>query len=410
MKRWISTALILFTLALLFASRAGAQGNTVNGQVLGLDGNPLPDATITIKNDMGRTFTTKTDKNGKYLQVGVPDGSYVVTLSHPSLPQPYTTKFQSGPDTPWNINLKALLAAAGNGAAGANAAADAAAKAFTAMKTHFEDATKAMDDGDTLKKSLASAPADQKADITGKINADYQTAITEFSAAEQGVAPKDTKNHALIFANLGRAQSNLTKYDDSAASYQKAVDLNPMPDYYSDLSTSLVNAGEAQKDPAVLQQRLTDADAACQKAVSLAGAAPPASAGGAGAPAAAAPAGLSPTAVAARCYKNMGIVLTNKGDLKDAIDPLKKATDANPKDALTWYLLGSAYLGSAQSKTVAGKEVFDFDPNTGASIQKCIDLDPTGGVGAQCKDLLDGFNQMSGGVNTSIGTAPKKKK
>jgi predicted Zn-dependent protease len=115
--------------------------------------------------------------------------------------------------------------------------------------------------------------------------------------------------------------------------------------------------------------------------------------------------------VAGRCYKNIGIVLSNKGDLAQAVDPLKKATDANPKDAQAWFLLGSAYVGSVASKTEGGKEIFTFDPNTAPALQKCIDVDTSGGIGAQCKDMLDSVNAMSGGVATSVGTAsPKKKK
>ena len=96
--------------------------------MIGLDGNPFPDATITIKNDTGRTFTTKTDKKGNFIQVGVPDGVYTVTLTSPAVPQGYSTQFQEtgANPQPWNINLKEIAAASGG-----SAKADAEKEAFT---------------------------------------------------------------------------------------------------------------------------------------------------------------------------------------------------------------------------------------------------------------------------------------
>jgi tetratricopeptide (TPR) repeat protein len=403
MKRFMGAGIILVALCMLFAGRAAAQGANATGQVIGVDGNPMPNLTVTIKNETGRTFTTKTDKSGNFIQVGVPDGVWTVTLSGQAIPQGFSTQFQmSGQNPqPWNVNLKEIAAASG---ASTKAAADKAA--FEGMKAHFDAATAAMSDADNLKKQLATATPDQKPDLTSKMKADYQTALTEYTAAEQGVSAKDAQNHALIWASIGRADDATGKFDDAAAAYQKAIDLKPSADYYSDLSTALINVGAGQHDPAVLQQKETDAAAACGKAVDLAGASP---AAGAPAPAGAAATGGGPTVVANRCYKNMGIVLNNKGDLQQAVDPLKKATDANPKDAQAWYLLGSAYVGSVQSKTVGDKEVFTFDPATGDALQHCVDLDPTGSLGAQCKDMLTSVQQMSGGVSTTEGTPPASK-
>ncbi|HTZ74280.1 MAG TPA: carboxypeptidase regulatory-like domain-containing protein [Candidatus Aquilonibacter sp.] len=397
MKRFIGAGLTFLAFLLLFAGSVAAQGANVTGQIIGLDGNPFPNVTVTIKSDTGRTFTTKTDKNGNFIQVGVPDGIYTVTLASPQLPQGFSTHFQqnSSNPQPWNINLKEIAAASGE-----SGKAEAEKQAFANMKKNFDDATAAMNDGDTIKKQLATATADQKSDLTSKMDADYQTALTDYNAAEQGVGAKDTGNHALIWASIGRADDALAKYDDAATAYQNAINMKPMPDYYSDLSTATVNAAVAQHDPAVLQQKTTDAMSDCDKAVQLANSAP--SVPGA-------PAGGS-TSVADRCYKNIGIVLSNKGDLQQAVDPLKKATDANPKDAQAWFLLGSAYVGSVQSKTEGDKEVFIFDPNTADALQKCSDLDPTGALGAQCKDMLSSVNQMSGGVSTSVGEKPAKGK
>lgn len=410
MKRFMASGLTFVALLLLFAGRAAAQRSTVTGQVFDLQGKPFAGVNVAIKNDSGLTFSVKTDKNGNFVQAGVPDGTYTVTLTNPQLPQGYSQPFaqDSQNPKPWVINLKEIAAASGG------AAADAAAKAFAGMKGHYDAGTAAMNEGDALKKQLASAPADQKADLTTKMNGDYQTALQEYTAAEQGVNAKDTGNHALIWSSIAHADDSLGKYDDASTAYQKAIDLKPAPDYYADMSTALVNQGVAQHDPAVLQQKLSDASAACEKAATAAPAAPAAGANGApAAPAggtAAGAGGASGAAAAARCYKNMGIVLNNKGDDLQAVDPLKKAADATPNDAQVWYLLGSAYAGSVQTKTVGDKETYTFDPGTGPALQKCITLDANGPLGTQCKEILDGVNSMGAGISTVVGTPPPSKK
>ena len=407
MKRVITSGLTVFALLLLFAGIAAAQGATVTGQVIDLQGKPFANVAVAIKNDSGRTFNTKTDKNGNFVQVGVPDGTYTVTLTSPSLPQPFSMEFQQNSSNakPWNINLKEIAGSAG-------AAADAAAKAFAGMKGHFDAATAAMNDGDALRKQVPTAPADQKADLTSKMSADYQTALTEYTAAEQGVNAKDVGNHALIWDDIGVVDAAMAKYDDAVAAYQKAIDLKPTPGYYSDMSTAIVNQGAAQHDPAVLQQKISDASAACDKAAASSATPAPAANGAPAAPAggAAPAAGASAATTVARCYKNIGIVLTNKGDDQQAIDPLKKAADAAPNDAQVWFELGSAYAGSVQTKTVGDKELYTFDPGTGPALQKCISLDASGPLGAQCKEILDGVNTMGAGISTTVGTPPAKKK
>jgi tetratricopeptide (TPR) repeat protein len=307
-------------------------------------------------------------------------------VTHPSIPAAgYTQRFQklAGNNIPWDINLKAVMEASGNGA---KVAADQAA--FKGMKAHFDAATAAYTDADSVRKQLATATGDQKAALQATYSKDLDAALTEYTAAEEGVGPKDTVNHALIWANIGRVNDMESKYDDAASAYQKAIDLKPSPDYYSQMSTSIINAGVAQKDPAVLQQKVADASSACDKAIAADTA--------------------TPQVTAQRCWKNMGIVLSNKGDLKQAIDPLQKATTAAPKDAQSWFLLGSAYTGTIESVAQGDKEVFNIPPGTQDAFQKCVDADPTGSYAQQCKDMIDSVNQMSGGQSTKFGTAPPK--
>src|ERR1039457_7459550 len=92
------------------------------------------------------------------------------------------------------------------------------------MKAHVDAGVAALNDADELRKQLKAAPADQKAALQDKLNADYQTAISELQLGEQGVGAKDGKNHAVVWSNLGVAYNLTGRYDDGDAAYRKAID------------------------------------------------------------------------------------------------------------------------------------------------------------------------------------------
>ena len=107
--------LTLLTLALACAGSAAAQGNNrIDGQVLDPQGNPLPDATVTLKSEeSGQVLTLKTDKDGKFVQLGLRAGIYdvSVTSTNQQIP-PYTQKLQikEGESGTLLINFKELMA------------------------------------------------------------------------------------------------------------------------------------------------------------------------------------------------------------------------------------------------------------------------------------------------------------
>ncbi|HTR46455.1 MAG TPA: carboxypeptidase regulatory-like domain-containing protein [Verrucomicrobiae bacterium] len=381
MRPWMRVwAALAFFLA--FATIAAAQDARVAGQVLDRDGKPWPGVTVEIKSDVGRVFTVKTDKDGKFSQLGLNSGVYTITYSLPPELNYVTQKqISSGQDNDASVNFKQVLAQQ-QANPEQQKAREEAANAFKNMKAHVDAGDAALSDADEIRKQLKAAPADQKSALQDKLNTDYQTAITELQAAEQGVGPKDGRNHAIILSNLGIAQNLAGHYDDSAASYQKAIELNPQAGYYAGLSQALANSAAMQTDPAAVAAKIADAGANCDKVTAL----DPA------------------PATTARCWRNIGIVLTNKGNLKDAIGPLQKATAADPKDAQGWYLLGSAYTGTIDTKQEGDKMTYIIPPGTADSYQKCIDADPAGPYAAQCKTMLDSLAAMAGGDIISTGT------
>jgi tetratricopeptide (TPR) repeat protein len=396
MKRIFPGCAALF-LALLLPAIAAAQNSaSIAGQVFDRDGKPWAGVTVEVKSEAGRIFTLKTDKDGKFTQVGLAGGLYTFTLTKPpELPSPgYTEKHPLSTDAenPVSFNFKEIVAHSGGPSAEELKKRDDQANAFKNMKANFQAGLDAMTDVAEQRKQLSAAPADQKAAIKDKISADYQTAITSFQEAEKGVDAKDVGNHAVVWANLGQAYDGAGKYDDAANAYQKAIDLKPAPEYYANLGTATANAGASQTDPNVLQQKVATANGACDKVASLDST----------------PAGAL---TAARCWKNLGIVLNNKGDFKDAVPALQKATQADAKDAQSWYLMGNSYTGMIDAKQTGDKTIFIIPPGTAEAYQKVIEIDPNGPYAALSKMALDQLNAMGAGVSTTVGEKrPTKKK
>jgi tetratricopeptide (TPR) repeat protein len=389
MKR-LTYALITLAAFLVCATITSAQSARVDGQVMDKDGKPWAGITVVIKSDSGRSYTLKTDKDGKYSQIGLSSGVYTFTLSSPEngLP-PFVEQHQIGSEeTTVNFNFKDLIAKQGGPTEEQKKAQQDQATKFKEMQTHFNAGRAALDDWDTVHKTLNATPADQRGPIQEKLATDSKTAVTELELAEQGVQPKDVKNHAVVWSNLGQAYDRANQPEDAVNAYQKAIDLQPAAGFYQNQSTALANVAVAQTDPKVAQQKLADATADCEKA-----------------------AALDPTpGPATVCWKNLGIVLSNKSDFKDAVAPLQKATQTNPKDAQAWFLLGSAYTGLITPNQQGDKMTYDIPPGTADAYQKCIDLDPNGPYAGPAKQSLDALAAMAGGDALSVGVRPKKKK
>jgi tetratricopeptide (TPR) repeat protein len=386
MKRSIPAGALL-VLALLFATVAAAQNTgQIVGEIKDLNGKPYADVNVEIKNpDNGKVVSAKTDKQGRFTQIGLPAGLYTITLTHEKDKLNFPVQFRvvSGQDNGFNINFKDIKAAQAPSAEEVKKKEEEENK-FKNMKQHFDAGMAALNDSTGLRAQLKAAPADQKSAIQDKLNADYQTAITELTLAEQGVPAKDARNHALVWANLGQADEFAGRYEEAAAAFQKAVELSPQAPYYEHLSTTLANAAAAQTDPKAVAAKLAEAGANCDKMSAI-----------------------DPSGTA-RCWKNVGIILSNKGKLPEAVEPLQKAAQSDPKDAQTWFLLGGALSSKIDSKQEGDKLIYVIPPGTGDAYQKSIDAAPNGPYAPQAKAALEQLAAISGGEDTSIGKRKKK--
>ncbi|HEY4739156.1 MAG: carboxypeptidase regulatory-like domain-containing protein [Candidatus Acidiferrales bacterium] len=376
MKKTLVGMCSVLALVAIAAITAAAQGTgRLDGEIRDLQGNPYADVTVTIKNpDNGASSTTKTDKSGKFTVLGLRTGVYVITLVNEKDKLNFQDKKQitEGSENTYNMNFKELAAKQAAEHPEEAKKKDEEQTKFEGLKAHFMAGVAAMNDAKAVKTQLQAAPTDQS--LKDKLAADYQTAATEFKAAEQAAGPKDVANHSLAWANLGAADEGLSQWADAATAFQSAVDLKPSAPYYVAEATDLAKSG-----------KVDDAPAACDKAIAL------------------------DPSVAVMCWKNLGIVMSNAGKMKEAAALLQKATTADPKDDQAWFLLGNALSATIDTKQQGEKMTYIIPPGTIEAYQKCIDVKPTGPYAAQAKAAIDGLQQLDQGVDTTVGKRAKKK-
>src|SRR6185369_3688236 len=182
------------------ASPALAQ-SVVRGKVTDAQGKGVPDATVEFAStDSNRKTSTKTDKNGEFLQVGLQSGGYKVTASKQGVgSQTKDAQVKQGPS---QINFAISPATAGGGApadkaetAAINAAASAA---IDALKSGKND-----------------------------------EAIAKFNEV---IAKVPTC--ADCYFNIGMAYQNQQKYAEAETAYKKVIELKPdSADAYTGLAT-----------------------------------------------------------------------------------------------------------------------------------------------------------------------------
>ena len=86
----------------------------------------------------------------------------------------------------------------------------------------------------------------------------------------------------------------------------------------------------------------------------------------------------------AKSQNNEKCVLAGTVVRLDTGEPLKKATELDPKNAQAWYLLGACMVADPSIyKTVGSKIEVTPRPGTIEAYQKAIDLDPNGPWGTE---------------------------
>jgi tetratricopeptide (TPR) repeat protein len=385
LRRLIPTCSIL-AIALFLATIASAQTTSVSGQIIAPDGTPWVDLDVIIQNtNTGQHFAVKTDKDGRYAQWGLPPGVYKIEFYDQRSKWFTYSEIRTLLGTQENDVSTNFSKSSESAHREAQKQTEEDDNKFNNVKAHVSAGVGAMLDSDTLRTQLATTPAAQKGPLQDNLASDYQTAIGEFQLAERADSPTDVKIHAMIWAHLGEAYERAGQYDDATNAYQKAVALRPEALYYQNLSKAQASFALAQTDPKDREEKLADADATCEQA-----------------------AALDPTA-AARCWKNIGILLSNKADIKGAITAWKKTTQLDPKDAQAWFLFGTALLATVETKQEGNMKASVFLPGTAEAFQTCIDANPNGPYASQAKEVLDALASMSAGEKTTVRDKKNRK-
>ncbi len=373
-------ALLAGPLAAWLAPAAFAQGGALAGTVFDLTGKPYPDVTITVKSlETSKETSAVTDAKGHYSVPGMGPGTYNIDVKGKDKDQKDELLYQAGVKLAggtipaFDINLKELQEQGKLAAVEAIRKQQEAEQQFAALKTHYDAGIAAITQMKAAQAKLAATPKDQQDPVKAEITTAGGTAVTELSAALELEKPEDP-NRSIVLSRLGEAYESMSKWQEAADTYQKAIALKPdTAANYNNLGNDLAKLG-----------KVDDARAAYQKYVDL-----------------------NPTD-AALAWRNFGTVLYNSNRMKESIEPLQKATTLDPKNATAWLLLGIALVNTMEFKTVGDKITPVMQPGTIEAYQHAIDLDPNGPIGAQAKQGLDSLQAMGVGITTKVGEAPAK--
>jgi tetratricopeptide (TPR) repeat protein len=235
--------------------------------------------------------------------------------------------------------------------------------------------------------------ADDKKDIEGATaavqqqlganapHADVVAKVAAIKAAKyadiETVMTNDIKvmpNEALLYTNLGYAQSGEQKYDDAITTFKKAIDLEkaakkPRPDVIAVAESGL---GEIYARTG----KVPEANAAYDDAAKD-----------------------DPTRAAVQ-LRNEAIIFFQMNNSQAQVAAADEAIKANPNDAVLYYIKGQGLVVNA---SVDSKGIMVLPPDCMAAYQKYLDLAPTG----QFADEVAGILKAAGQKVTTSYHAPK---
>ena len=186
-RRTVAISVLAFGLACV-AVPAFAQSGQIKGKVTDAQGNPVVGATISLENVNNGTkaITTKSDKKGEYIQVGLTPGHYKITATKDALTVTRETDVHLD-----MLTFDIKLVPGGSAGGGAAMSKEDAAK----DKARKEALTKAFNDGVALANEGKGDEAIAKfTEVAGQIPA----------CAE-------------CYANIGNVQTTQKKYDEAEA-------------------------------------------------------------------------------------------------------------------------------------------------------------------------------------------------
>jgi len=336
------------TLGLLgcLATRTAAQEGKLSGTISDFDGNPWANLPVKIKSDQGTVTEAKTGPDGKFSFTGLRNGKYTFSVQPPQMAQPFDVPVQVSGDSapPLNLNFKEILEKQNPEAAAKYRQQQQEQKKFQGMKEQFAKGVALLDQERTASADAKKAPADQRDAAKAKVTDLSNQAVAAFQDGLKAAPEKDPNIH-LFWARMGEAYDLAGRNDEAVNAYQQAVAAKPdNASYYNNLGNALARSG-----------KIDDAKAAYTKSAEL------------------------DPQNAAMAWRNFGISLYSVDRKVEAVEPLKKATELDPKNAQAWYLLATCMMSDPSVFKTSGDKIEVHPlPGTVEAYQKAIDLDPTG--------------------------------
>ena len=211
-------ALVAFAFALVaYSVPAAAQSGTIKGKVTGPDGKPLEGAVVVIEHvATARKNTSKTDRRGEYVQVGLTPGDYKVTVTHGTLTQSQDARI--------GVEIKELHFDLKAGAAAATGKPSA-------------------DDMKKLEERRAKVQATFKAAADATNEGRLDEAVVKFNEVLV-----DLPNCVDCYNNLGVVYTRQKDWVKAEEAYKKAIALDPKSvDAYNGLSNAYNLQGKTKE-------------------------------------------------------------------------------------------------------------------------------------------------------------------
>ena len=375
-KRFAIFLSAVFALGLCVPQLFGQASGTVKGVCKDADGNPVADGIVVWSNmDNGQKYTLKTNKKGEYFSLGLTPGKYLVTLYKNADDQKANKELDHVKGFSVQLDENNLDFDVKKETEDALKGKGVSAEQAKQMQEQQEKAKKETNTVKALNDKLTAA-------ATAAQGGDYDTAISALTEANQ-IDPSrdliwfklgDYYRMSAIKPGMDKAEKD-KRLASAIDSYNKAIDLKKAAPPDKDAAQAARNMNAYYNNLADAYSKAGKIDDAV-KTYALA-------------------AQVDPTQ-AAQAYFNTGAVLTNAGRADDAIAAFDKCIAADPSKAEAYYQKGVNLLGKA---TLQGDKTIPA-PGTIESLQKYLELAPTGPNAQNAKDLLASIGAP---VETSFG-------
>jgi tetratricopeptide (TPR) repeat protein len=399
MKRNLSLwlGLLAFAIMPVFAQAPGAMGK-VHGHVTNPTGEPQGSGTVSLSTDGGATlkFTFNVGPDGNYSGEAAP-GTYAAIYRAADTPPGKMVdmirgiKITEGQDVVADIDMSRPEYI--------DKLPPEQKKALEDLKKQNAEAIKANQVINNLNADLRTVNQDIKdaenarAQAQTELGASAQRDAVEAKANDirtakytevQNLMTKDTQmmpDQSILWTNLARADVGLKKYDDAAANYKKAIDLESAAKKPKPEVIGVANAGLGEVY--ARQGKVPEANAAFDAAAKA-----------------------DPTRAGFH-LRNEAVIFFQEHNTAAQVAAADEAikSDPNPNDpnlAILYYIKGQ---GLIQNATVDPKtQRIVLPPDCEEAYQRYLALAPNGPYAAEVKGILD---QAGEKVNSSY-RAPKK--